>query len=351
MLLGEIAYDATIPLRGPPLWLVAVVVLLGGFAAQAGLFGLPLGVIVLGWIWAYAFLLLEATAEGLPAPVLSIERTNPWHEPRAFAPLLALAIAGWAATHAGTWGPGLTVAILAIGLALLPACLALMATGCGVVRAFSPSSLLHVVAGLGLRYVALLGLGLLYALAITRISTFLPAWICGGFSLLALYSFTCALGGAVYRRRAHLDFDALAAPEKAENRAATQAGRKADRVAAEIYALLRVRRDDEAWAVATRWLGAAPEDPIPCQWLRDRALLWSEPRFADRLDDLLVTRLVARSRLGEAIATVEANWRRGGTLPPRRTAECAALQAAAARMGHPETAERLRRDSVQDERA
>jgi hypothetical protein len=351
MLLREIAYDATIPLRGPPLWLVAVVVLLGGLAAQAGVFGMPLGVILLGWVWAYAYLLLEATAEGLPAPVLSIERTNPWHEPRAFAPLLALFVAGWASNQVGSWGHTLSVAIFGVGLALLPACLALLATGVGMARAFSLPALLTVVAGLGLRYGVLLGLGLLYALVVTRLSTFLPAWVCGGVALLALYSFTAALGGALYRRRARLGFDALAAPEKAEDRAAAAAGRQADKVAEEIYALLRVRRDDEAWAVASRWLGAAPTDPLPCQWLRDRALLWSEARFADRLDDLLVSRLVARGRLGEAIAAIEANWRRGGRLARRPAAERAALEAAAARMGHVETVERLQRDAVQDERA
>jgi hypothetical protein len=349
--LRDFAYDAIVPLRGAPLWLVAIVTPLSGIAQAAGIFGLPLLLILVSWVWAYGYMMVEATAEGLPPPVLSIERTNPWHEPRAFVPLLVVLLAGWLGAGApAAAGPTLALTAAAAGLVLLPAGLALLATGCGLGRALWPPALIAVVLGIGLRYIAVLALGAAYLAAIALAARTLPLILVGALGQVALYSFGAALGGSLYRRRHAVDLDVAVAPEHAIDRAAASASREGEAVASEIYMMLRVRRDDAAWQVAETWLGKTPTDPTPCRWLRDRAVAWGEPRFADRVGGLLVSRLVARSRFGEAIGAIEACWARNGRLAPHTAAESAALQAAATRMGHAATAARLADEAVQDTR-
>ncbi len=349
MSLRDFAYDAVAPLRGPPLVLVLLVTPLTALAQVAGMFGVPLLAILAGWVWSYTYLIIEATAEGLDSPVLSIERTNPWHEPRALVPPLVALIAGWIASgHAPAVGTALATAVAMTSLLLLPASLALLAAGSGLARAFWPPALFAVIGGLGLRYAALLLLGGGYLAALALLWKRLPQLPVLALCQLALYSFGAALGRSLYRRRHALDLDPQAAPEQQRDRAAAHASREADAVSGSIYVQLRVRRDTEAWLAAVAWLDLTPGDPTPCRWLRDQALAWGEPRFVNRLDNLLVTRLVAAGRLGEAIGTIEGSWARGDTPGPRPIAESRALLAAATRMGHAETAARLARDLVQD---
>ena len=342
MALRDFAYDAVAPLRGPPLLLVLVVTPLAALANVAGIFGVPLLTVLAGWVWAYTFLLVEALAEGLEAPVLSIERTNPWHEPRALVPGLVMLAAGWVASGATANVATTLATVVTIGLyALLPASLALLAAGCSLWHSFWPPALLPVVTGLGVRYLGVLAVGSLYVAAIAALAPHVPLIVVLALGQLALYSFGALLGRSLFRRRDTLGLDSHAAPEHEHGRAAARTGREAEALATHLYGLLRVRRDVEAWRDAGAWLAGLPNDPTPCRWLRDRALSWGELRFADRLDGELIARLTAAARLGEAIATVEACWSRGGTLASQSAPVLAALAAAAARMGHAETAARL----------
>ncbi len=341
MALREFAYDAIGPLRGPPLYLVLVVTPLTGLANAAGMFGVPLLAILAGWIWSYAFLIVESLAEGQDVPVVSIERTNPWHEPRALAPPLLVLGAGWVASVGGGVSQSVAAIAAIVLAALLPASVALLATGCGLGRALWPPALLSVAGGLGLRYVGILLVGSLYGTALGLLGPRAPSLLVVAAGQLALYSLGALLGRSLHRRREALELDPIAAPERAHDRTAALAGQDAERLATEMYGLLRVRRDTEAWSLAEDWLALAPADPTPCRWLRDRALAWGEARFADRLDAELVARLVSARRLGEAVATVEACWSRGGTLASQSAPTLAALASAATRMGHSSTASRL----------
>jgi hypothetical protein len=348
MALREFAYDAIAPLRGPPLVLVLVVTPLTVLAQSASMFGLPLLMILAGWIWSYTFLIVEALAEGLQVPVLSIERTNPWHEPRALVPPLLVLAVGWVATVPAGRPQALVLIVAALLAALMPASLALLAAGCGLGRALWPPALVAVVLGLGTRYLGILLVGVIYTAALATLGRRMPALVLVAAGQLALYSFGSLLGRSLFRRREALGLDAIAAPERDHDRAAALSDREAEALATRIYGLLRVKRETEAWHDVETWLERKPADPTPCRWLRDRALAWSESRFADRLDGVLVMRLVAAGRLGEAVATVEACWSRGGTLASQSAPALAALIDAAARMGHESTAARLAQSSVQD---
>jgi hypothetical protein len=239
--------------------------------------------------------------------------------------------------------------ILAIALAaLLPASVALLALGCGLPRALWPPALIGVATGLGTRYIVVLLVGGIYGGCLALLAYRAPSFVVIALGQLALYSFGALLGRSLHRRRDALGLDAVGAPERGEDRLAALAGRDAEALSAQLYALLRVRREVEAWNAAETWLGRSPRDPTPCRWLRDRALAWGETRFADRLDGLLLARLIAARRFGEAVATVEQCWSRGGTLASQSAPARAALVAAATRMGHEATVARLAALPVQD---
>ena len=73
------------------LLLIATLTLLLSIASLAGLPGLPLMVIVLSWLFKYAYVLLDLSAEGIAEPpVLSAEMVNPVEQ----RPLMQLAICG-----------------------------------------------------------------------------------------------------------------------------------------------------------------------------------------------------------------------------------------------------------------
>ena len=67
-----------IPLRMAPLLLIGTFSVLLVVAVKAGLFGIPLGLILLSWFSKYSFVLMDQLAEGVAEPpVLSIEMVNP----------------------------------------------------------------------------------------------------------------------------------------------------------------------------------------------------------------------------------------------------------------------------------
>jgi len=338
-----IARGALRPLAGPPLALVAVTTVLFALAVAAGLIGLPLLLLALSWVWTYAFLLVSAVAHGLPLPVLAIESANPWHEPRPLLQLLLLAgaasLAGFLGTHLGAWA---AIGVGAFALLTLPASLALLAVEGSTARAVWPPALLRIAAGLGAHYALLLALGALYCAALAAVAPRLPPAALFALAQFLLYSLATTLGSALYARRHELGLEAWQAPEHDRERAQRSADRERAAWADAIYGLLRARRPADAWTQASAWLAQHGRDPGDLRWLRARALEWGEARFADRVGDDLVARLVALGRRGEALAEVEACWARGGTvnLPDYRDRD--ALEAAAREAGRDASLARLR---------
>ncbi|MBS0393684.1 MAG: hypothetical protein JSR54_03615, partial [Proteobacteria bacterium] len=75
-------------------------------------------------------------------------------------------------------------------------------------------------------------------------------------------------------------------------------------------------------------------------------LAWGEARFADRLAEERLVRLVALGRHGEALAELEACWRRGGECLPPDARDRAALASTARTLGRHATLERLQKSDL-----
>jgi hypothetical protein len=304
-------------LAGPPLGLLIVTTLVLAVGDAAGMLGIPLLMIGASWMWTYAYLLVNATAHGLPLPVFAVEDANPWHEPRPLLQLALLAVAAslawWLSQLVGSWA---AVAVGGVSLLAFPASLALLAVEGEAVRAVSPVAIARVAAGLGVRYLGLLALGAGYAALVVALEPLLPRIALVALAQLLLFSLATALGAALYARRHELGLDAWHAPEHDAARDARAVERERAALAEELYGLIRARHADVAWTRAVAWLEAGGRDPAAVRWLRERALSWDEQRFADRLTEELVARLIALGRRGEALDEVEACWRRGGHYVP-----------------------------------
>jgi hypothetical protein len=327
----------------PPLALTAITTPLVAIGATGGVLGIPVLLIGVSWIWTYAFLLVEASAHGLPLPVLALESANPWHEPR---PLLSLALL--AATAGLAWwlgqrlGTTAAIGVAAAGLLAFPASLALLAVEGSAVRALWPPALLRVAVGVGVRYAAILGLAACYGALLALLFRTVPAIVLLATAQLLLYSLATALGASLYARRHELGLEAWVAPERAAERDARAAESARAAFATELYGLMRARHPEIAWARAAAWLGEGGRDPASYRWLQQRALGWGETRFADRLGEELVARLIALGRRGEALEEVEACWRRGGRYAPADSRDREALESTARALGRSAAFERLR---------
>lgn len=330
------------PFSGPALLLTVVVCVLQLVARAAGLMGLPLDVLLVAWVWSYAYLLVDYTARGLPPPVLSVEMTNPLHEPRPLLQVLLIVAAGsfiWWLEQRGAHAAALAVGGLMI--ALFPASLALLAIDGSVARAVWPPALLAVVRGLGLSYLWLIGASLVVTAVLAAGSGYLPSFFWYALVQLSLFALASALGGAVYERRAELGLEAWEAPERHAARLDAAELKVRNQLVDEVYALVRVRDLPAAWRRLDAGLGSATAAPELYRWFRDRTARWEDRRIADRLTSELVARLIALGRRGEAVHEVEAWWRSGGTFASCTQRDLDVLKRAADELGHAHTLERL----------
>ncbi|HUO78732.1 MAG TPA: hypothetical protein VMU00_01195 [Steroidobacteraceae bacterium] len=328
---------------GPPLGLVALATVVLAIGDAGGLLGIPVLVLCGYWVFTYAYLLVAATAHGRPLPVLAVEHANPWHEPRPLLQFVLLAtaagLAWWLDRHVGAWA---AAAVGALALLGFPASLALLAVEGEALRAASPLAMARVAAGLGARYAALVVLAAGYAALLAALARVAPRIVLLAAAQLLLFSLATALGTALYARRHQLGLDAWQSPERDAERAARDAERERAALATELYGQIRARHPELAWRRASEWLQAAGREPEAIRWLRDRALEWGERRFADRLGEELVARLVALGRRGEALAEVEACWRRGGECAPADYRDRDVLEGVARELGRDVALARLR---------
>jgi hypothetical protein len=311
-------------------------------AVHAGLLGLPLFAILASWTAKYFFVLTEASAHGLPPPVLSTEMVNPFDERRPLAALLIVAtVAGVVGGVRAYAGGGAADALTYAAVALAPASLIVLAIEGSTFRALDPRACIDVIRALGPTYLALAAFALAYAaglLLLARTAAPLALVILAG--VMLLLSYATLVGGAVHDARLALGLDAVVSPERDAERAAAERARAFEAVATEMYGYVRARKPELAWEAARRWLAGrrALED-----WasLLARAETWDDPAVATRLRREYVGRLQALGRRGEALRVVESAWRRGFGYAPASARELTALVQTARDVGHADTADRL----------
>lgn len=342
-----------IPLRMAPLLLIGTFSVLLILAAKAGLFGIPLGLIILSWFTKYSFVLMDHLADGVvEPPVLSIEMVNPLSEQRPMIMLLLTIGLFYASDAASYWvgKQGALVLLIAVG-AILPAIVAVQGATGTVVQSLNPRRVLGLIGRLRGDYVLILGfIGLVWLFfrivlesafgdalpMVLRIALLMYAW-------LAVFSL---IGGMLFERRLELGLDDVHTPESidADDDDETPDERARDKEIDRIYAEWRGGAHANAWKSVLALVSESKDELAELRWLYQRAAQWPDGRLAERLARELLPRLLAKRITGDALDITRERLRKNPQFRPAGSADLLTLVHLAKAAGDRATARLLLHD-------
>ena len=342
-----------VPLQMAPLLLIGTFSLLLVIAANAGIAGIPLGLILLSWFSKYSFVLMDRLAEGaVEPPVLSLDMVNPVSEQRPLLMLLLMMGVYFAARAASRWvGAPAGLMLMIVAAAILPAMVAVQGATGTVIQSLNPRTVLGLIWRLRGDYVLILGfiaLAWFFSLfvlesafggalpLIVRLALLMYAW-------LATFSI---IGGVLFERRLDIGLEDVDTPESVAHVAADHAPdeRLRDRTFDRIYAEWRGGAHANAWQTVQALVGQSQDEMVELRWLYQRAAQWPDGRLADRLARELLPRLLAKRSTGEALDLVRERLRKDPRFRPAGSADLVTLVHLARTSGDRATARLLLQD-------
>jgi hypothetical protein len=324
------------PARGGAAGVVLVFAVLMSIAAKAGLPGLPLGLILLSWLFKYAYILFDHVVRGVDEPpALDITMVNPLNEQRPIAQILILAaVAALVKLTATAFSPAAGTILTVVALLFFPASVAILGLESNMFKAVYPVALVRMVAGLGGMYAAVLGIiaGVIGVVGLTaKLNLWMPMEIAiGMFAVLSIFS---SLGGALYERRHELGLETWHSPERTAEKERRADLKQSENVVTDAYAQVRVGAHANAWAVLQSWLASRGHAVEDYRWVRDCVVAWPDARYADRLTQEYVDRLLTAKRDGEALDAVRERLRSDKAFRPKSAAATLHIAQLAARGG------------------
>ncbi len=324
------------PARGGAAAVVVTFALLLTLATRAGFAGLPLALLTISWLFKYAYVLFDHSAWGIDEPpVLDIAWLNPVDEQRPLALLVVLGAlyAGLEAIRT-TLGAAVALPLALATMLTVPACAAVLGVERNAFKAVWPPLILHLVRGLGWTYPVVLAVTGLYAVALRLTVAYvavLPLVLLGAmFAVLSVFSL---LGGAIYERRFELDIDTRVSPERTAAEQSRIRLRASEATVTDAYGLVRAGAHAEAWALLQRWLREQGSSAEAYAWLCERVAAWNDRRYATRLCEDRVERLLALRRTGEALEVVAQRVAVDADFRPKTAAATLTIARLAARAG------------------
>jgi len=338
------------PARGGAALVLLVFAPLALIAKIGGLLGLPLALLLASSFFKYAYILFDSTVRGVEeTPALDIQMLHPFNE---YRPLLQLAIlaapAGAAMVARDFIAPAAGAGIAITALVLLPASVGVLGLEGNPLTALNPLAWLRLIRGLGLWYPVLLGLIGAYGLALDAIWQWQP-WLIAQLlaAMFAILSLFCVLAGALYERRHELGLDAWHSPERRQARERQAELRRSQQVIDAAYHQMRVGAHTDAWAILQDWLAARGSNPEDYRWVCERLAAWSDARYATRMHQETIDRLLVLRRNGQALDLLAARLRVDPEFRPKSAASTFALAGIAASGGAKPIARRLLGDFAQ----
>ncbi len=295
------------PTRPAALLLIGVLTLLLELASRSWLlFGLPLLLIALSWLFKYAYVLLEIAAEGIDEPpVLSVEMVNPVEQ----RPLMQFGICAAGAGVAWWVGGAAGYALAAALLLLLPATAAVLGVTGSAIEAVNPLTLARVIRGLGWHYVVLVALTVAFGLVMFGLE-WLPVWdvvkiAAAQWLLLALFS---VIGGAIYERREALGYEPQVSPERTAERAQRERLQRRDRMLDDAFVPARVHDAARVIEPLRHWLAATNGADLvtDSRAFLARAATWNDARAHALVAQAVIARLVATREFMPALELLDA---------------------------------------------
>jgi len=311
------------PTRGGAAGVLIVFPILLSIAAKAGLFGIPMALILTSWFFKYAYILFDHTVRGFDEPpALDIQMLNPLDEQRPLAQVAILGLIYLAVNFARhAMGPAPAICIAVVAALLLPASVAILGLEGNIIKAANPVAWVRMVMGLGPMYALVLaiiaGYSLLIAL-LARWEPWLPVQIAiFMFCILSIFSI---LGGALYERRHDLELETWASPERTEELQRKHDLRDSEKAVTDAYGQVRVGSHTQAWQQLQAWLASRGNAPDDYRWLCGRVAAWGDPRYITRLTEDYVDRLLTLKRNGEALDVVARRLTHDPTFRPKSAA-------------------------------
>lgn len=295
-----------------------------GLCSLAGLFGLPVLVILLSWLFSYGYVLLEQVAHGArEPPVLALEMVNPLAQIR---PLLHLGLVvvvffslRFLSPHIGL---ALTLALGALMFAALPASMAVLAVGDAWWQAVSPLALWRLMRALGSEYLILVTVTVLCGLGLVTLAWFdaVPSWLRQALAIYAWLALYALIGGALYERRDDLGLEAIHSPENRGRAVRQHLERQDERVIDGLFAQLRNGNPAGAWQAIEKDLNEHRHERARYEWLLARFGVLDDQRLASRLAQDYIHRLLNHDN-GRVVDIVRDRIARDGGFHPGTAAE------------------------------
>jgi hypothetical protein len=292
--------------------LVLIFPVLLWLAANAGLIGIPLALIVSSWFFKYAYVLFDHVVRGQDEPpALDINMVNPANEQRPLAQLvIVLILAAGVYVVGARYSRPLAWCVAGLVTLAIPASVAVLGLEGNPFKAIYPVALWHMIRGLGHLYLGVLGfigLVILILASAQRLDLWMPVSIAlGMYSTLTVFS---VLGGALYERRHELGLETWHSPERTEKKERQLDVQASQRIVTEAYGMVRVGEHVNAWKMLQEWLTSRGPSVEDYRWLLSRVSSWPDPRYANRLTEEYVARLLALRLTGEALDVVDQRLR------------------------------------------
>jgi hypothetical protein len=322
------------PARPTVVLLVAVLTLGFLLALHGGLPGIVLALLLLIWLFNYAYVLLEQIANGArEPPVLAIEMLNPVNEQRPLLQLaIVLAVYGTLRLLAQFLSPVLAIALEILAGILLPASIGALGVGNSFLQAINPLALWQIMRSLHMAYASIVAVLLLYGLSLSLLASraLLPWWLLIPAAQFACLSVFSLIGGSLYERREALGHEAVDTPERRAARAQLQLDRERARFMDTIYGEARGGNLAAAWHTIERELALQNHAFEFYDWMFERLSRLDNPRLSARLAQDYLSRALTRdnarvTRLVQRCIAADASFRPRSGAETLRVAELARL--------------------------
>jgi hypothetical protein len=314
-----------LPATSLTMLVLVVVVSIGLSLAQfAGLFGLPIDLMLLSWLCNYSYISLEAIANGArEPPVLALEMLNPANEARPLFQLALIVIVIAILGMVVYLDPALAGALAILLLAALPASIGTLAVASSVWQSVHPEVLWHIARTLGAGYFAIVAVVLGYGFAIYGLMHFdiLPLWPVIALGVFAWLSVFALIGGSIYEHREMLGHDAIDAPERRAARLQYEIDRERGRFLDGIHAQARSGNLAGAWDSIEHELATHRHDFAYYDWLLDRLGEREDVRLARRLAQDYIAKALGRDN-ARATSIAQRALRADPTFRPRSGTQC-----------------------------
>jgi len=294
-------------------------------ASYAGWYGVPVEVMLLSWLFNYAFILLEAIANGAhEPPVLAIEMLNPTHESRPlFLLALVLVATSLLSLVAVFVDAPLAAAMAVLGFIALPASTGALAVGTSVWQAVHPSVVWHIARTLGASYLMIVAVVLGYGILCWELARTgaLPTWPLIALAVFAWLSAFALIGGSLFEHREILGHEPTDSPERRAARVDYEIERKRSLFLDRVHFEARAGNLPGAWDSIERELAEHKHDFDYYDWLLERLVEREDQRLAARLAQDYIGRALERDNarvtmVAQRLLRIDASFR------PRSGAQC-----------------------------